>query len=112
MEITGTLKVKGQTIQVSDKFSKRELVVTEDSPTYPQHISMQLTQDRCSLLDGFNVGDKVKVSINIKGREYVDKQGETKYFTSIEAWKIALVSGTTNPVNDAPKRLSDDDLGF
>ena len=93
MQVKGTIKVKGQTIQVSDKFSKREFVVTTEEQ-YPQHIIIQLSQDKCEILDKVNVGDEVDVSINLKGREWTSPQGEVKYFNTIEAWKIDVLQAT------------------
>lgn len=90
-KLTGTLKVLNPTIQVSEKFSKREFVVTESSSMYPQDILFQLTQDKCSLLDGFNVNDQLEVSFNLRGREWTSPQGEVKYFNSLDAWRIDRV---------------------
>lgn len=88
-ELTGTLKVKQATQVVSDKFSKRELVLTTDAQSqYPQYISLQLTQDKCALLDAYNIGDELKVSFNLRGREWTAPDGVTKYFNSLEAWRI------------------------
>ena len=48
------IKVINPTQQVSEKFSKREFVVTDSSNgNYPQDILFQATQDKCPLLDGF-----------------------------------------------------------
>ena len=88
MEITGTLKVKGDEQVVSDKFRKREFVITDSSSQYPQYISFQLTQDRCVLLDNYNVDDVLTVHFNVRGREWKNPQGETKYFNSLEAWRF------------------------
>ena len=68
-------------------FRKRELVVTTDEQ-YPQHIMIEFTQDKCDLLNTYRVGEPVKVSINLRGREWVNPQGETKYFNSIQGWRI------------------------
>jgi hypothetical protein len=87
-QISGTLKVKFPETQVSEKFRKREFVISENSSQYPQVISFQLTQDRCSLIDSVNPGDEIKVHFNLRGREWANAQGETKYFNSLEAWKI------------------------
>lgn len=111
MKLTGSLKVKGTAKQVSDKFLTREFVVTESDNKYPQHISMQLTQDRCALLDSFNVGDVIEVQFNIKGREYTAADNTVKYFTSLEAWSLKLVS-QSNVVTSEPHRLSKDTLPF
>jgi len=86
-EVKGKLIVKGQTIVVSEKFSKREFVI-ETTDQFPQPIIIQLEQDKCSLLDSINVGDELNVSVNIKGRKWDSPQGETKYFVSLSAWKI------------------------
>ncbi|RZJ66533.1 MAG: DUF3127 domain-containing protein [Flavobacterium sp.] len=87
MEVTGKVKVIGQEQQVSASFRKRELVVTTDEQ-YPQHIMIEFTQDKCDLLNNYRPGEEVKVSINLRGREWVSPQGETRYFNSIQGWRI------------------------
>lgn len=96
MELTGKLKVIGDAQQVSDKFKKREFVLTDDSSEYPQHISFVLTQDKCGLLDNSKVGDKMTVHFNLRGREWNSPKGETKYFNTLEVWRIQHA----NQVND------------
>lgn len=96
MEITGKIKFIGATQQVSDKFSKREVVVTTDEQ-YPQHISIEFNQDKCAVLDKYSVGDNVEVGINLRGREWNSPLGETKYFNSIQGWNIKK-----DAVNDIP----------
>jgi len=87
-EVTGTLKVKNDTIAVSEKFKKRDFVVTIDETTqYPQHISFQINQDKCSLLDSINIGETVNVHYNLKGREW-NGPTETKFFNTLECWNI------------------------
>ena len=87
MEVTGKIKIVSGEQQVSPTFKKRELVVTTDEQ-YPQHIMIEFTQDKCDLLNSYTVGDAVKVSINLGGREWVNPQGEVKYFNSIKGWRI------------------------
>ncbi len=88
MQLTGILKLKKDEQAVNEKFKKREFVLTDNSSQYPQHISFQLTQDRCSLLDQVQVGETINVHFNIRGREWTSPQGEIKFFNSLEAWKI------------------------
>jgi hypothetical protein len=95
--ITGTIKVVGKTQDVSDKFRKRELVVTEPSGQRPQHIPVEFTQDRCGLLDGYNPGDEVTVSCYVNGREWAGRDGVTKYFLSLSGNRIER-SGAAAPV--------------
>src|SRR3972149_2084198 len=98
MDITGILKVKGDAQQVSEKFKKREFVLTDNSSQYPQHISFQLTQDKCNLLDHYAVGTEIKVQFNLRGREWTSPKNEIKYFNTLEAWRIEddNTTGTNN----------------
>jgi single-strand DNA-binding protein len=97
--LQGILKAKFAEQQVSEKFRKRDFVITDNSSQYPQHVTFQLLQDRCGLIDAFQLGQEIKVSFNIRGREWADpKSGETKYFNTVEAWRIESVSaGTSAP---------------
>ncbi|MEY4110936.1 MAG: hypothetical protein RLZZ46_1291 [Bacteroidota bacterium] len=118
MNIKGVLKVKNNEIQVNEKFRKREFVLTESSGNYPQHIMFQLTQDRCSLLNPYNVGDEINVYFNLRGREWTSPQGEIRYFNTIEAWKIegapntAGMSGSSQGAYIPPSTSEPEDLPF
>ena len=101
MQVTGKIKVIGESQTFGDKgFKKRDLVVTTDEQ-YPQTILIEFIQDKCDLLDSYSVGQDVTVSINLRGREWVNPQGETKYFNSIQGWRIeasqASASSDTPP---------------
>jgi translation initiation factor IF-3 len=94
-EVVGKIKVINAELQVSASFKKRELVVTTDEQ-YPQHILIEFAQDKCDILDKYSVGDPVKVSINLRGREWVNPQGETKYFNQVQGWRVEKLE-TINP---------------
>lgn len=116
MEITGKVKVINPVQQVSATFKKRELVVTTEEQ-YPQHIMIEFTQDKTDLLNNYNPGEQVKVSINLRGREWVNPSGETKYFNSIQGWKIEKLSANEMPVVEPEvfeptTNDNDDDLPF
>jgi hypothetical protein len=101
MEVSGKIKMLGESKNVgSGSFLKRELVVTTDEQ-YPQHILVEFVQDKCDLLNNYQVGDAVKVSINLRGREWVDPQGVTKYFNAIQGWRVEKL-GTAPPAPSAP----------
>lgn len=89
MELNGKIKVVNDTQEVNASFKKREFVITTEEQ-YPQHIIMEFNQDKCDKLDSVGIGDEVKVSINIRGREWVNPQGESKYFNTIQAWNIEI----------------------
>ncbi len=104
---------------MSEKFRKRELVLTDNSSQYPQHISFQFTQDKVDLLDKHKVGDEIKVHYNLRGRLWTSPQGEDKYFNTIEGWRIESISVSNNNNNNSSDSAnsnftpnSDDDLPF
>lgn len=90
-EISGKLIEKYNTIQVSDRFKKREFVIekTENNNgmEFTDHIKFQLTQDRCSLVENIDVNSEIKVSFNIRGNKW-EKDGKVNYFTNLDAWRI------------------------
>ena len=93
MEVAGKIKKIDETKEFgSNGFRKREMVVTTDEQ-YPQMIMIEFIQDKCDLLNTFQPGEDVKVSINIRGREWVNPQGEAKYFNSIQGWRIEKSQG-------------------
>ncbi len=95
MEVTGKIKMIDTTKEVgSSGFKKRDVVVTTDEQ-YPQHILVQFVQDKCDLLNGFAVGEAVKIEINLRGREWVNPQGETVYFNTIQGWRIGKLQAET-----------------
>lgn len=101
MEVSGKVKVIGAEQQVSSAFTKRELVVVTDEQ-YPQTISIEFPQGKCNNeLDTLIIGETVKVSINLGGREWVNPQGETKYFNSIKGWKIEKANASFAPKNNS-----------
>ena len=100
MEVQGKIKMIGETQTFgSNGFRKRELVVTTEEQ-YPQHILVEFVQDKTDLLNSYQVGQPVKVNINLRGREWVNPQGETKYFNSVQGWRIEAAQATEG--NNAP----------
>ena len=106
MEIKGKVAFIGEKQTISDKFAKREFVL-ETAEQYPQQILIQATNERCGLLDKIIIGQEVTASINLRGRKWTDKEGNDKYFNTIEAWKINFgeekaTAPTPKPTNDLP----------
>lgn len=101
MEVQGRIKMVGETQTFgSNGFRKREIVVTTEEQ-YPQHIMVEFVQDKCDLLNSYKEGQQVKININLRGREWVNPQGETKYFNSIQGWRIEAVQAQA-PSGDMP----------
>lgn len=102
MELHGEIIFIGLTEKFGAKeFKKRQLVIKTDTQ-YPQTIPVDFTQDKCSILDSYKVGDFVNVSINIQGSEW---QG--KYFANLQGWRIVKGEKEVSSSSFMPDRQSD-----
>lgn len=96
MDVSGKIKeIQGEVVKGT--FKSKNIIVTTDEQ-YPQHILVQFVQDKCDLLNNFQVGEPVKIDINLRGREWTNPQGETVYFNTIQGWRINK-SEQTPPVS-------------
>ena len=123
MEISGKIKwIDEIRTYGSNGFRKKELVITTQEQ-YPQNILIEFTQEKCELLDKYEIDDNIKIGINIRGRERINPEGQTKYFNSIQGWRIekteipdienkpeSLTTNTEPPSQDVNEE--EDDLPF
>lgn len=109
MEITGTIKVINETQSFgASGFKKRELVLTTDEQ-YPQMLLIEFVQDKCAVLDGYSVGQRVRIGINLRGREWINPEGVAKYFNTLQGWRIEVYTPEGGQVPPAP---AEEDLPF
>ena len=102
MEVQGKIKKIEETKEYGNNgFRKREVVVTTEEQ-YPQHLAIEFVQDKTDLLNSYNVGQNVKISINLRGREWTNPQGEVKYFNSIQGWRIENLETSGNAEGAPP----------
>ena len=101
-EIEGKLHKKFDTESKTPTFQAREFVIVISEDNYPQYIKFQLINDRCGLVDKFEIGDTLKVYFDLKGREWNEK-----YFTNLGAWKIEPVVSTPATSTTATPAVSD-----
>jgi len=119
MEITGKIKVLNETQIIGNNgFRKREVVIASEEQ-YPQPILVEFIQDKCDLLNGYAVGQDVKISINFRGREWINPEGVSKYFNAIQGWRIELLNNQEDKPTNLPEQEpasfiddSDNDLPF
>lgn len=109
MELQGKIKVIKETESFgTSNFLKREVVITTDEQ-YPQDILIEFVQDKTSILDSYNVGENVKIGINLRGRMWTNPEGKDKYFNSLQGWKIEKVGGVEQkPASPSPEPEKDD----
>ena len=99
IQLIGKLEVINETETIKGKeFKKRSFVLDLKGEKYPQYLIMEFVQDNVSALDGYSVGDEVTVDINLKGNKWVSPDGVTKYFVTIQAWRISFA-------NEKPKDI-------
>jgi hypothetical protein len=108
-ELEGTLKEVFAARTFGKGFTKREFIITTSKgpeDRYPQHIKLSFVKDRCSLLDRYKPGQRVKVSFELRGSEY-----NGKYFTELQAWRIEPAGGDGPPNRAAQSEPAEDDEG-
>jgi len=95
-ELKGTVKLVQDPQTFNKGFTKREFVVVVDDGKYPQEIALECVQDKVRLLDDLQPGTPVKVTFDIRGREY-----NGRYFNNLQAWRIEPQGeGATAPTED------------
>ena len=91
--LEGTIKKIWEEQQISEKFKKREFVLLTDEQ-YPQEVKFELVQDKCELIQGYELGANIKVHFNVSGRSWQPKDGgEERYFVSLKPWRIEPEKG-------------------
>lgn len=98
---TGRLHKIFETEQKSASFSVRDFVVEVTEDKFPQMVKFQLTQEKCALVDDFSEGDEICVDFDLRGREWNEK-----YFTNLNAWRIAQANAQDGPSNESATHTS------
>ena len=95
--LTGRIVEIFDTVEVNDKFRKREFVIqTGDDPKYPQVIKLEMVNDKCMALDAVQIGQTVEVLFDIRGRKWTDRQGAVKYFNTLQAFRLVTGPAATD----------------
>ncbi|MCC6463222.1 MAG: DUF3127 domain-containing protein [Saprospiraceae bacterium] len=96
-EVEGKLHRMFPTEQKTASFQAREFVLEIPDGNYPQLVKFQAVQERCALLDNFNEGDRIKVSFDLRGREW-----NGKYLTNLNAWRIEAAGAASESAGSSP----------
>lgn len=89
-QIVGTIRRIDELKTPSDTFKSQDLILNTEEQ-YSQVLAISFVQDKVALLANFNAGDKVKIEINLRGKE-VKKEGKPlMVFNSLNGWKIEKV---------------------
>jgi hypothetical protein len=96
-ELSGTVKEIFEEKTFGSGFNVREFVVTTEADKYPQDICLQCVKEKVEMVNKLKTGEKVKVSFDLRGREY---QG--RYFVNLNAWKIEGGASGDSSASDEP----------
>ena len=100
LELEGTLRQKlGVQSGMSSRgsWTKQEFVLEYPDGNFTSQVCMlAFGQDKVQELDKYQVGDRIKVSFNLKSREY-----NGRWYTDIQIWRIAP-AGTAAQAAPAP----------
>lgn len=106
-QITGRLLAIGQTVQIPTKsgnqFNKREFLLdattfdpyTGERSQYENILPLEVSEDKCSDLDRFKVGDVVTVFFTLQRRSWQTQDGELKRMTGIRCYKLEKRASST-----------------
>jgi len=101
-EITGKVIEIYPTVQVSDKFRKREFVIEKKeaggTAVFVDYLKFQLVQDKCDLINESFLQEEIKIWFNLKGNKW-ERDGKINYFTNLDAWKIEKLSSQVRDQN-------------
>lgn len=102
-EITGRIVRIGETVSIPSKdgqrtFERRELTIAEfrfdprtgertESDNKP---TLEFGGEMCKELDKYAAGMAVTAAFDLQGTSYTDRQGETKWFTKANGYRIRL----------------------
>ena len=110
-EITGKVIEIYPTVQVSDKFRKREFVIekkeTGGTAVFVDYLKFQLVQDKCDLINESFLQEEIKIWFNLKGNKW-ERDGKINYFTNLDAWKIEKFSEASRDQNYSPNKTLED----
>ena len=97
-EIIGNVHRIGQTESIPTKngsnFQRRSFVLVQHrfnqdtgEPLPDNFVQFDVTQQKCTELDKFNIGDRVRVSFAVEGRAY-EKDGKEMFFNTLRAFRV------------------------
>ena len=108
-ETQGIIHSIGATTEFgSNGFTKREFVIKlsgeGENDMYPNFVGLELTKDKCSLLDTYKVGSEIKVHFNLTGRLWSPPDKPEKCFVNLQAWKIDGIATSSKTETVIPEK--------
>lgn len=106
-EAKGTIHIIKDTVQVNEKFKKREFILKIEDNGFTNYVPFQTVQAKTDLLDRYQVGEEVTVNFNLKGNLWKDGA-----IGNLDCWKIQSAASNTPAQQPQPAPSTKDDLPF
>jgi len=92
-QVEGTIKDRYDAIQVTDRFQKREFIlsVSQPSGSNVDLIKFQCLNNDVNLLDNVRIGYRVIVRFKISGRKWDKSEDEPVYFVNLDCTSIDVL---------------------
>lgn len=87
-EISGKVYFKSEVELIGANQMKKQILVVQTDAEYPQKLPIEFIKEKCDLLNNLQIGQQVKVSVNVRGNEYQDRNGITRFGLSFQGWKV------------------------
>ena len=87
-EIIGKVYFKSEVETIGANQMKKQILVVETDNQYPQKLPIEFIKDKVDLLNNLQIGQQVKVSVNVRGNEYQDRNQVTRFGLSFQGWKV------------------------
>lgn len=109
MEFEGIITYLGKEEEVGQNgLRKITFVLEEDTDReFKTSMAIDLFNDKIDMIKEYQQGDKVKVGLNFRAREY-----NGRWFNSIGAWRIDKTGDSATGASAADKSAGNDDLPF
>ena len=88
MDLKCKFKQQNDVVERGTFKSRKVWVIDDENADYPQTIEVEVAQDKVNLFNNFRPGQPLTVSINLRGREWTNPQGEVKVFNTLQCWKV------------------------
>jgi len=88
MELKCKFKQQNDVVERGTFKSRKVWVIDDENADYPQTLEVEVAQDKVNLFNNFRPGQPLTVSINLRGREWTNPQGEVKVFNTLQCWKV------------------------
>lgn len=87
-DIIGKVYFKSEVELIGANQMKKQILVVETDNQYPQKLPIEFIKDKVDLLNNLQIGQQVKVSVNVRGNEYQDRNQVTRFGLSFQGWKV------------------------